>query len=95
MRTVKPLPFPTQLHVQSSKQIGEAIRAARTQSGVTLEMAALTLGISKQTLSDIEHGKPTVSLGNAILAANGLGVSLFALPAQLREQAKFTLGKLK
>jgi DNA-binding XRE family transcriptional regulator len=58
---------------------------------MTLETAALTLGIAKQTLSDIELGKPTVSLGNAMLAANGLGVAMFAVPAEDREPVKFKL----
>jgi transcriptional regulator with XRE-family HTH domain len=91
MRTVKSTPFPDSPELLTPKNLGDAVRAARTQSGMTLETAALTLGIAKQTLSDIELGKSTVSLGNAMLAANGLGVALFAVPAEDREPVKFKL----
>ena len=91
MRTVKPTPFPDSPELLTPNNLGDAVRAARTQSGMTLETAALTLGIAKQTLSDIELGKPTVSLGNAMLAANGLGVAMFAVPAEDREPVKFKL----
>ncbi len=93
MRTVKPIPFPECPELLVPKHFGDAVRAARTQSAITLEAAALTLGIAKQTLSDIELGKPTVGLGNAMLAAKGLGVALFALPAEERERTKLKLRK--
>jgi len=66
MRTVTPKPFPTELELRSAKQLGIAVRAARTQARLTLADAALTLGVAKQTLSDLELGKPSVGLGLAL-----------------------------
>lgn len=91
MRKIKPTPFPTNPELIDSIQFGHAVRSARTTSGMTLENAALFLGMAKQTLSDIELGKSTVSLGNALKAAKWLGVSIFVVPATEREKTKFKL----
>lgn len=91
MRTVTPKPFPSDLELRSAKQLGIAIRAARTQAGLTLADAALTLGVAKQTLSNLELGKPSVGLGLALEIAAGLGVALFMVPARAREQTRMRL----
>lgn len=91
MRTVTPKPFPSDLELRSAKQLGIAVRAARTQAGMTLANAALTLGVAKQTLSDLELGKPSVGLGLALEIATGLGVALFMVPASAREQTRMRL----
>jgi DNA-binding XRE family transcriptional regulator len=91
MRTVIPKPFPSDLELRSAKQLGIAVRAARTQSGMTLADAALTLGVARQTLSNLELGKPSVGLGLALEIAAGLGVALFMVPASAREQTRMKL----
>lgn len=91
MRTVTPKPFPSDLELRTTKQLGIAVRAARTQAGLTLADAALTLGVAKQTLSDLELGKPSVGLGLALEMATGLGVALFMVPAGAREQTRMRL----
>ena len=91
MRTVTPKPFPSDLELRSAKQLGIAVRAARTQAGLALADAALTLGVAKQTLSDLELGKPSVGLGLALEISAGLGVALFMVPASAREQTKTRL----
>jgi DNA-binding XRE family transcriptional regulator len=91
MRTVTPKPFPSDPELRSTEQLGVAVRAARTQAGMTLADAALTLGVAKQTLSDLEHGKPSVGLGLALEIAAGLGVALFIVPASAREQTRMRL----
>jgi len=48
---------------------------------LTLEEAALAVSIAKQTLGDLEAGKPSVGLGIALRVAKALGVSLFIAPA--------------
>lgn len=93
MRTVTPKPFPTDLELLSAKQLGIAVRAARTQAGLTLADAALALGVAKQTLSNLELGKPSVGLGLALKIATGLGVALFMVPASVREQTRMRLMK--
>ncbi len=95
MRTVTPKSFPPDPELRNPQQLGAAIRAARTQAGLTLADAALTLGVAKQTLSDLERGKSTVGLGMALQIASGLGVALFMTPASKREQSKMKLAELK
>lgn len=80
-RRVIPTPFPTDPQLTTPDELGAAIRAARTASGLTLEEAALATSIAKQTLGDLEAGKPGVGLGIALRVAKALGVSLFIAPA--------------
>ncbi len=88
MRRVVPLPFPSDPLVMSARDLGRFARAARTQSDLTLEAAAVALGVSKQTLQNLETGKDTVGLGMALHILEGLGVALFAVPAELKERAR-------
>ena len=82
MRTVKPTPFPIDPLVDDVKCLGAAVRAARTASGLTLEWAAMALGVGKQTLQDLERGSGTVSVAFALRAARELGVVLFVAKAE-------------
>lgn len=88
MRRIVPLPFPTDPLAMSAKDLGRFARAARTQSDLPLEAPALALGVSKQTLQNLETGKATVGLGIALRILEGLGVALFAQPAQFKERAR-------
>lgn len=88
MRTVVAQPFPSDPLIKEAANLGQFIRAARTQSGLTLADAALSLGIAKQTLQDLERGKPTVSFGLVLRVAQGLGVAVFAQPAATRDYAR-------
>jgi transcriptional regulator with XRE-family HTH domain len=83
-----PLPFPTEPLLQEPAEFGAAIRAARTRAGLTLVDAALSLGMTKQTLGDLERGKPTVAFGTALRVASQLGVSLFMAPSEIRERVR-------
>lgn len=94
MKKVVPTPFPSDFELTTVKQLGEAVRAARTKYGMTLVEAAMSLNVSKQTLSDLELGKPTVSIGYALNIAISLGVSLFIVPAELKNTAKFVLERM-
>lgn len=96
MRKVVPLPFPPSLALRSVAELGEFIRAARTQSGLTLEIAALSIGVSKQTMTNIEKNPGTVGCEIVMRAAQALGVSLFAVPSQKKSLAqKILLSELK
>jgi len=88
MKRVTPKPFPSDPLVREPRQLGQAIRAARTAAALSQVEAAAALGISKQTLTDLESGKDTVSIGTALRVANELGVSLFIAPAQNRERIR-------
>lgn len=94
MRRVTAKPFPAEHLVASPNDLGSYIRAARTQSGLTLEDAALSCGVSKNTLLNIERSPSSVSFGLLLQAATALGVSLFAVPALQQEPARRLLRKL-
>ncbi len=66
--------------------MGNAVRAARTAAGLTIPEAALTIGVAKQTLSDLEAGKESVSLGLVLRITRELGIALFVAPAGQRER---------
>jgi transcriptional regulator with XRE-family HTH domain len=93
MKRVIAQAFPDPL-IKAAADLGQAIRAARTQSGLRLQDAALALGMAVQTLVDIEAGAPGVSLGKILQAAHGLGVDLFVVPRSHRDLAERRLSDL-
>jgi DNA-binding XRE family transcriptional regulator len=88
MKSVKPLPTPTNPLLANAQELGAHIRAARTQSGLTLEEAALSVGVAKQTMQNIETNPATVGLGTVMMVARALGVSLFAVQSEQQERAR-------
>ena len=56
MRKVVPEPFPDPM-VRDAVAFGQAVRAARTRAGISLETAAEALGVSKATLGGLDGGK--------------------------------------
>lgn len=86
MRRVVPTPFPLDPWLQSTEQLGAAVRASRTAAGMTLEDAALAVGVAKQTLQNLETGKGQVSLTIALRILGGLGVDLFV--GQARDRSR-------
>ena len=74
MKRVMPSPFPSAPFVSDAAILGKAVRARRTQAGLSIEEAALSIGVAKQTLADLEAGKPSVKIGNALKIAHELGV---------------------
>ena len=95
VRRVVPQPFPEDPVVGSIADFGAAVRAARTSCGLTLEQAAMTIGVAKQTLQDLERGTASVRLELALRIARELGVAVFATPATEREQAARLLRSLR
>jgi len=88
MRRVVPTQFPTDPSIFDAEAIGAMIRAARTGLGMTLADAAVTVGVSKQTLADLETAKASVGLAIALKVAKELGVAVFAVPAGEREPVR-------
>ena len=85
MKRVVPTPFPADPLVSDAAVLGAAIRSARTGAGMTIDQAAASIGISKQTLSDLETSGATVGLGIALRVARELGVALFVARPGERE----------
>jgi y4mF family transcriptional regulator len=67
-------PTPTELH--STQDLGAAIRAARKAMGLPQAQAALLCGVGIRYLSDLENGKATARLGEALKVVAGLGLAL-------------------
>ena len=68
---------------QASARLGENLRLARQRRRLTMQMVAERAGISRVTLSKIEHGDPSVTLGAyaSVLFVLGLEQQLEALAA--------------
>ena len=94
MKRVKPLPPPADLLVPDGKAFGASIRAARSAANMTLAEAALLLGVARQTLTNLETAKSSVSLETALRAAREFGVSIWAVPGGQREKVRRALSTL-
>lgn len=82
MKKVTKTIFPYSPHIADVETLGHFIRAQRTTEGLTIEQAALSIGIAKQTLADLEKGKPTVGIGIVLRIAADLGLGLFIAEKQ-------------
>jgi transcriptional regulator with XRE-family HTH domain len=80
VKQIKKLKTPELDQALTAELLGKAIRARRTQSNLRLEDAAALCGIAKQTLMNIEHGKPTSQFNNVLQICAGLGIKLRILP---------------
>ena len=62
--------------IRSVSDLGLAIRAVRHGSDVRLDDLAATARLSKQFVSDVEHGKSTVQMGLVLKLLAELGLPL-------------------
>lgn len=62
--------------IQSTAQLGAAIRQRRQESRLTLALAASACGVSVKFLQALETGKPTVQLDKALGVARHFGIEL-------------------
>lgn len=64
--------------------LGQRIRVARHARGWTAADFGARLGVSARTVTQMEKGAPTTSIGHVFNAASLLGITLFgASPAEL------------
>ncbi len=59
--------------IRSPQQLGEALRAARKQLGLTQPRLALAAGVGVRFIVDLEAGKPTLRLENVLRVIDALG----------------------
>ena len=64
------------LTIQSADELGLALRAVRKDSRVPLEDLAQTVGVSRQTATNVEQGRTKVSTMLAFLRELGIVVSV-------------------
>lgn len=74
-------PSPSTGRIASRQELGRIIRYVRMQAGLTVDESALAIGVAKATLLRAEQGKEGLQFDNVLKILEGLGVSLYALPA--------------
>jgi len=69
--------------IRSPQQLGDALRAARKQLGLTQSQLALAAGVGVRFIVDLEAGKPTLRLENVLWVIDALGgeIQLSGLPS--------------
>lgn len=68
--------------IHSTQQLGQALRAARKQLGLTQSQLALAAGVGVRFIVDLEAGKSTLRLETALRVIEALGgeINLSGLP---------------
>jgi HTH-type transcriptional regulator / antitoxin HipB len=71
--------------INSTKQLGSALRAARKQLGLTQSQLALAAGVGPRFIVELEAGKPTLRLEQVlrVIAALGGTLTLSDLPTAI------------
>lgn len=69
--------------IQSPQQLGDTLRVARRQLGLTQPQLALAAGVGVRFIVDLEAGKPTLRLENVLRVIDALGgkIQLSGLPS--------------
>jgi HTH-type transcriptional regulator / antitoxin HipB len=69
--------------IQSTQELGTALRAARKKLGLTQPQLALAAGVGVRFIVELEAGKPTVQLAAVmrVVAALGGVIQLSGLPS--------------
>lgn len=71
--------------IRSAQQLGDALRAARKQLGLTQPQLALAAGVGVRFIVDLEAGKATVQLQQVLRVIDALGgeLAIKGLPAAM------------
>ena len=80
--------------IDSVSDFGAAVRAGRKAAGMRVIDTCALARVSIQTLTDIEAGKPTVSIGKIMDVADSLGISFFSVSADNRHIVESELPKI-
>jgi len=62
--------------IRTTEQLGDALRAARKQLGLTQPQLALAAGVGVRFIVDLEAGKSTLRLENVLRVIDALGGEL-------------------
>ena len=62
--------------ISSVQEAGVAIRTMRKRAGIRIDDFALIAGVSKQFMTDLENGKPTVQMGKVLGLLKRMAVSV-------------------
>jgi predicted transcriptional regulator len=75
------------------EKVGESVRVARQNLGVTQRALALTSGTGLRFIIELEKGKPTCQLGKALAVMNTLGITVLLELPQATKPAKLDTEK--
>jgi transcriptional regulator with XRE-family HTH domain len=77
-------------------QLGERLKRARIRQGLTTTRVAQQAGLSRMTLSAVESGEPSPTMGSYLRVMNVLGVSgdLALLASDARQASQASVGPL-
>jgi len=64
------------IHVDTIHTLGQSLRAARNQLGLTQAQLALAAGVGLHFIVELEAGKPTLRLEHVLRVINALGGEL-------------------
>jgi HTH-type transcriptional regulator / antitoxin HipB len=78
------------IQIRGSSALGEVVHARRKEQGVTLAEAAGLSGVGVRFLLELEHGKPTASLGKALQVLDRMGLELWIAPRKVGSTRKPT-----
>lgn len=76
------------IHIHSPADLGRALRAARKDGRVLLEDLAQTVGVSKQTATNLEAGRAKLETLFAFMDELGVQLSV-ELPASAAERLEY------
>lgn len=62
--------------IHSPQELGLALRAARKTGKVRLDDLAQMISVSKQTVTNVEQGRPTVQLGTVLRLLAEVGITV-------------------
>ncbi len=68
------------IRIQTSEDLGKAIRRQRKSDGLTLTETAGLTNVGVRFLSELENGKPTVRLDKLLHVLSALGLQLHLTP---------------
>ena len=74
--------------IRTTQQLGQSLRAARKQLGLTQSQLALAAGVGLRFIVDLEAGKPTLRLETVLRVIDALGgeINLTGLPVTIEEK---------
>jgi len=74
--------------IRTTQQLGQSLRAARKQLGLTQSQLALAAGVGLRFIVDLEAGKPTLRLETVLRVIEALGgeINLTGLPVAIEDK---------
>jgi len=71
-----PKPASAQTEIKTTADLGQMVRRAREEIGLTQQEFADLTGVGRRFVSELENGKPTIEFEKALKVALGAGISI-------------------